>query len=47
MLFRSIKGKGVVSMQDLLGAEITIEEVSQPLIQAFLSVFGFDKVLDK
>jgi lipoyl(octanoyl) transferase len=40
-----IKGKGVVSMQDLLGVEIMIEEVSQPLIQAFQSVFDFDKIL--
>jgi len=41
-----IKGKGVVSMQELLGAEITIEEVSQPLIQAFQAVFEFDKVIE-
>ncbi len=41
-----IKGKEVVSMENLLGAEITIEEVSQPLIQAFQSVFEFEKVLD-
>ena len=41
-----IKGKGVVSMQELLGDEITIEAVSLPLIQAFQQVFEFDKVID-
>ncbi len=41
-----IKGKGVVSMKELLGAETSIEDVSQPLIQAFQSVFEFDKVID-
>jgi lipoyl(octanoyl) transferase len=41
-----IKGKGVVSMQELLGSEIRVEAVSPPLIQAFQSVFEFDKVID-
>lgn len=41
-----IKGKGVVSMQELLGREVTVKEVSQPLIQAFQKVFKFEKVLD-
>jgi lipoyl(octanoyl) transferase len=36
-----IKGKGVVSMKDLLGKEIEIEDVIPPLIQAFRSVFNF------
>ena len=42
-----IKGKGVVSMQELLGHEITTEAVSRPLIQAFQAVFEFDRVEDK
>ncbi len=40
-----IKGKGVVSMQELLGNGITVEDVFQPLIQAFQTVFEFDIVI--
>jgi len=40
-----IKGKGVVSMQELLDTGITVEDVFQPLIQAFQTVFEFDKVI--
>jgi len=41
-----IQGKGVVSMKELLGTEITIEAVSQPLVKAFQAVFEFDKIID-
>jgi len=40
-----IEGKGVVSMQELLESEITIEMVAQPLIQAFQNVFAYDRIL--
>ncbi len=36
-----IKGKGVVSMKELLGNEIHVKDVIPPLTQAFRSVFGF------
>ncbi|MCF7825719.1 MAG: lipoyl(octanoyl) transferase LipB [Candidatus Marinimicrobia bacterium] len=41
-----ITGKGVVSMQELLGSEITVETVAQPLILAFQTVFAYDRVLN-
>ena len=41
-----IKGKGVVSMKELLGVEISIEDVTPPLIQAFQSVFEFNEIVD-
>ncbi len=41
-----IKGKGVVSMKELLGTNIKIEDVSTPLIQAFQSIFEFDHILE-
>ena len=41
-----IQGKGVVSMKELLGTEITIEAVSQPLVKAFQAVFEFDNIID-
>ncbi len=41
-----IEGKGVVSMQELLNREISPEEVIPHLIQAFESVFGFEKTID-
>ena len=41
-----IKGKGVVSMQDLLGVEIMIEEVTPLLIEAFQTTFKFDDIID-
>ncbi len=40
-----LKGMGVVSMQELLGREISIEEVAQPLIQTFQAVFEFDNIV--
>lgn len=39
-----IQGKGVTSMKDLLGREVSIEEVYSPLIQEFRRVFGFDEI---
>jgi len=42
MLPCGIKGKGVVSMKELLGNEIKIEDVIPPLTQAFRFVFDFD-----
>ena len=36
-----IKGKGVVSMKELLGNEIHVKDVIPPLSQAFRSVCGF------
>jgi len=41
-----IKGKGVVSMKELLGREISVDEVTAPLLQAFKSVFGFEEIVD-
>ena len=41
-----IKGKGVVSMRELLGTEINIEDVTPPLIQAFKSIFEFDIIIE-
>jgi len=37
-----LKGKGVVSMRELLGADLSLEELYQPLISAFQSVFEYD-----
>ncbi len=42
-----IKGKSVVSMQGLLGEDITIDIVIPPLITAFCEQFGFDKVINE
>jgi len=41
-----IKGKGVVSMKELLGKEVSIDEVIDPLTLAFQSVFGFEKIIE-
>jgi len=41
-----IKGKGVVSMRELLGREIQMEEVTSPMIKAFQKAFEFDNLID-
>ena len=41
-----IKGKGVVSMNELLKTELDMQEVITPLVKAFQTVFAFDNILD-
>ena len=39
-----IQGKGVTSMQELLGKDISIDDVISPLTEAFKRVFSFDEI---
>jgi len=41
-----IKGKGVVSMDGLLGRKISLEEVKPILTKAFQMIFEYDKIID-
>jgi len=41
-----IKGKGVVSMKELLGADLSLEDVHPPLIKAFQTVFEFEQIFE-
>ncbi len=41
-----IRGKGVISMQELLGKAVKVEDVSPLLIKAFQAVFEFDRLID-
>lgn len=41
-----IKGKGVVSMKDLLDTEIQVDDVNASLLQAFQTVFKFGKIIE-
>lgn len=42
-----IQGKGVTSMKELLGRDISIDDVILPLKEAFRDVFGFDEIQEK
>jgi lipoate-protein ligase B len=39
-----IRGKGVTSMQELLGREVSVAEVKAPLVECMAEVFGFAAV---
>ncbi len=41
-----IKGRGAVSMNELLDIEIQVDDVRSHLIQAFQAVFEFDNIID-
>ena len=41
-----IEGKEVTSLKELLGREISIEEVTPQLIEAFQTTFKFENIID-